>query len=244
MDSNKPNVHFQIKLAGYHFDISCFNDSTKRYCHDFLSEGDPDFKIILTNEDIEEEKENAKDGHLYGNAELTALYRKIADTIIEKDVIVFHSSAISIDGKGYLIAARSGVGKSTHAKYLQEALGERFHYINDDKPLIKKEEDGFLVYSSPWNGKERRGEDLSAPLCGILFLDRGEIPSCEKIQDPQTIYFRLLSQIYLPYDKGKKEKALKIADAIFKEIPFYQIKATLDISSAYKTIERITQHEA
>ena len=244
MEKVSPNVHFRIRLAGYTFDISCFGESTKRYCQDFLCDDKPDFKLFLTLGDIEEERKNAKDGHLYGNAEITALYRKIANAIVEKEVIVFHSSAVSIDGKGYLIAARSGVGKSTHAKYLQEALGERFHYINDDKPLIKKEEDGFLVYSSPWNGKERRGEDLSAPLCGILFLDRGETPSCERIIDSQTIYFRLLSQIYLPYDKGKKEKALKIADAIFKEIPFYQIKATLNISSAYKTIERITQHEA
>lgn len=235
---------FTIKLAGYLLSVCCFQDRTKFYCKDFLAEGTPDFEIELTEADLRKENESAKDGHLYVDEEITALYRKIADCLIEKDIIVFHSSAFMIDGKAYLVSARSGTGKSTHAKYLQEYLGERFRYINDDKPLLERKGDEFIIHSSPWNGKERRGENISAPLKGILFLTRGEEPSCEPIPADDSLYFRLLSQIYLPYDKKGKEIALGIADSLRKEIPFYEIKATLSRESAVKTYERIHNDEA
>ncbi|MBO4540469.1 MAG: hypothetical protein J5736_00630, partial [Bacilli bacterium] len=139
----RPNIHFTIKLAGYLLSVSCFHERTKCYCKDFLGEGNPDFEIELSEEDLRKENEQAKDGHLYVDEEISALYRKIADCLISKNIVVFHSSAVSIDGSAYLIAARSGTGKSTHAKYLQELLGERFRYINDDKPLLERRGDDF-----------------------------------------------------------------------------------------------------
>ena len=182
------------------------------------------------------------DGKVYVNEEISALYRKIADILIERNIIVFHSSAFVIDGYAYLLAARSGVGKTTHAKLLSEYLGDRFIYINDDKPLVKVEGD-ITVYSSPWNGKERRGNNISSPLKSVIFLDRGIENSCKRITNKESIYIKLLSQIYLPKEKSKREKALKIVDIILEDINFYQINVNTDISSAKMTYEEVIQDE-
>ena len=153
-------ITFNIKLVNIVFEVNAFNISTKRYCKDYLTDEQSEYVITLTEQDLKSEMTYQSDGKVYVNEEISALYRKIADILVERNIIVFHSSAFSIDGYAYLLAARSGVGKTTHAKLLSEYLGDRFIYINDDKPLVKVEED-ITVYSSPWNGKERRGNNIS-----------------------------------------------------------------------------------
>ena len=197
----------------------------------------------MTEEDLVNEITNSSDGKVYVNEEISALYRKIADLLVEDGTIVFHSSAISVDGQGFLITARSGVGKSTHAKNLSDYIGDNFKYINDDKPLLKVNDNDVIVYSSPWNGKERRGNNISAPLRAILFLSRGETNSYRKIINKEEIYIKMLSQIYLPKEKCKREKALIIADKLLKNVNFYEINVTKDIESAKMTYEEIIKNE-
>ena len=196
----------------------------------------------MTREDLENEASNSTDGKVYVNEEISALYRKIADLLVEDNIVVFHSSAICVNGGAFLITARSGVGKSTHARNLKEYIGEEFKYINDDKPLIRVD-DGIAVFSTPWNGKERRGSDISAPLKAILFLNRGETNTYRKIDNKEEIYIKMLSQIYLPKEKSKREKALKVADNLLKNVNFYEINVTKDIESAKMTYEEIIKNE-
>ena len=235
-------VTFRIKIANKVLEINAFNETTKRYCGRFLSEEEPNFVITMTEEDLKNESSNSVDGKVYVNEEISALYRKIADLFVNEDIIVFHGSSFMVNNNGFLITARSGVGKSTHSKLLSNLIGEDFKYINDDKPLLLVN-DSVTVFSSPWNGKERRGNDISAPLKAILFLGRSEEPNYRKIINKQEIYIKLISQIYLPREKAKREKALKIADKLLKNINFYEINVNTDIESAKMTYERIIKDE-
>ena len=235
-------IAFNIKIADKVLKINAFNESTKKYCLSFLSEEKPDYMITMSEEDLRNESSNSNDGHVYVNEEISALYRKIADLLVEDGIIVFHSSAFKVNGNAFLVTARSGVGKSTHVKLLEEVIGDDFKYINDDKPLVKVSDD-VIVYSNPWNGKERRGNNNSAPLKAVLFLNRALDNSYKKINNKEEIYIKMLSQIYLPRDKAKREKALKIADKLLKSINFYEINVNKDIESAKMTYERIIKDE-
>ena len=234
---------FKIKITSITFKIGTFNESTKRYCDGFLTGEEPDYTITMTEEDLKNEATNSNNGGVYVNEEISALYRKIADLLVEDGIVVFHGSAISVDNNGFIIAARSGVGKSTHAKLLEEYIGDSFKYINDDKPLLKVNDKEVTIYSSPWNGKERRGNNISAPLKAVIFLNRGETNTFRKIDNKEEIYIRMLSQIYLPKEKSKREKALKIADLLLKKINFYEINVNKDIESAKMTYEGIIKNE-
>ena len=236
-------ITFDIKIVNTVLQINAFNESTKRYCAAFLTDEEPDYTITMTEEDLKNERSNSDNGQVYVNEEISALYRKIADLLVEDDIIVFHSSAISVDNNAFLITARSGVGKSTHSKNLSEYIGESFKYINDDKPLLKVNDNDVIVYSSPWNGKERRGNNIYAPLRAIIFLNRGESNSYRRILNKEEIYIKMLSQIYLPKEKSKREKALNIADKLLKNVNFYEINVTKDIESAKMTYEEIIKNE-
>ena len=236
-------INFKIKIANKVIEVNAFNETTKRYCRSFLSDDNPDYTITMTEEDLKNESSNSNNGHVYVNEEISALYRKIADTLVEDGIIVFHGSSFIADNKGYIVTARSGVGKSTHVKLLSDYLGGKFSYINDDKPLLKVNDDEIIIYSSPWNGKERRGNNTSCALKGIIFLNRGIDNTYKKIINKEEIYIKLLSQIYLPKEKSKREKALKAADLILKNINFYEINVNMDIEAAKMSYERIIKDE-
>ena len=236
-------ITFKIKVADKVLEINAFHETTKKYCLSFLSEEEPDCIITMTEEDLINEASNSKDGKVYVNEEISALYRKIAELLVEDNIVVFHSSAISIDGNAFLITARSGVGKSTHSRNLKEYIGEGFKYINDDKPLLKVTDNGAVVYGTPWNGKERISNNISVPLKAILFLNRGDTNTYRKIINKEEIYIKMLSQIYLPKEKSKREKALKIADKLLKNVNFYEINVTKDVESAKMTYEEIIKNE-
>ena len=157
-------VNFKIKIVDKVLEINAFNESTKKYCGKFLSEEEPNYVITMTEEDLKNERTNSSDGKVYVNEEISALYRKIADLLVEDGIVVFHSSSFMVNNNAFLITARSGVGKSTHSRNLKALLGDKFVYINDDKPLLKVNENSVTVYGTPWNGKERRSNDVSAPL--------------------------------------------------------------------------------
>ena len=234
-------INFKIRIANKVLSINAFFESTKRYCVDFLSDEDSDYEITLTKEDLENEASNSENGHVYVNEEVSALYRKIADLLVEDNIIVFHGSSFKVDNAGFIVTARSGVGKSTHVNLLKQYLGDKLIYINDDKPLVSIDEK-IMIYSSPWNGKERRGNNTFATFKAVLFLNRGQDNTCRRIA-PQEAYFTLLSQIYLPKGKEKREKALKIIDIILKNISFYEINVNQDIAAAKMTYERIIKNE-
>ena len=235
-------INFKIKVADTVLDINAFNETTKKYCEDFLSDEEPDFTITLTKEDLINESSINEDGKVYVNEEISALYRKIADLFVEQDVLVLHGSAFKVGGYAFLVTARSGVGKSTHVRLLQQYLKDEFEYINDDKPLLEVK-DELMLYSSPWNGKERRGNNTKAPLKAIIFLNRGVDNSYKRLDNKEEIYFRLLSQIYLPKEKEKRQKGLCLIDVLLKRLNFYEINVNMDISAAQLTYEKIIKNE-
>ena len=86
------------------------------------------------------------------------LYTKICKKILgDYDGFFFHSSALALDGEGYLFTALSGTGKSTHTRNWRKLFGERVTMINDDKPIIRRIDGRFFVCGTPWMGKSDIG---------------------------------------------------------------------------------------
>lgn len=88
---------------------------TKEFCREYLTGNDgelPAFPVTITPEDIQYEREKSagedlKEGHPVRHfsapyLETLAVYRKIAERMPEYGVILFHGSAIALDGKHHL----------------------------------------------------------------------------------------------------------------------------------------------
>ena len=76
-----------------------------------------------------------------------------------------------------------------------------------------------------------------------MFLSRSEKPSFKKIINKEDVYIKLMSQTYLPKEKSKREKALKLVDKLLKLTNFYEINVNTSEESAKMTKERIIKDE-
>lgn len=207
--------------------VSYETDYIEKQCREYLSDETPELEITVTESDVEFERSRADcDGYQYGYLESLAFYRKFCSYIVNKNILLFHSSAIAVDGKAYLFAAPSGTGKSTHTRLWRETFGERAVTVNDDKPLIKVEDGRLTVYGTPWDGKHRLSSNIAVPVAGICFLTRGKTNTIERLAPMQALP-EFLSQTFRPMEEDGVRKMLALAMKATAEIPMWRLACTI-----------------
>lgn len=160
------------------------------------------------------------------------LYTKICQKILaEYDGFFFHSSALELDGEGYLFTALSGTGKSTHTRNWRKAFGNRVTMINDDKPIIRKINGKFCVCGTPWMGKSNIGCNRVAPIKAVYVLRRGEENSAQKIS-PGAVLKQLLEATLLPKSKENMSRLLSLFDELFSSVDLFLLTCNKDVSAA------------
>ncbi len=225
----------RYKIADVVFETNHIYGYTPRLCKNYLYEGDEPsaFKAEITEEDIAAEK--AKEGaEAFPEAylESLALFRKLCDyTLKHADGMIFHSSAIAVDGKGYLFTAPSGTGKSTHARLLKELLGDRLVYINDDKPIIRLVDGKFYVYGTPWNGKHHLDTNARAEIASICEVRRGKENSIEKLT-PKDMLAVAFNQTLRPVSAEDMDKYLTLLDKLLNSVGLYRLHCNISEEAA------------
>lgn len=223
---------FRVKLAGLKICIENKYKYIENMCAGYIIDGTKeDFIISVSDEEIEpEQTANYDKGYL----ESLAIYRKIADKISDYDGLLMHGVLMRYDGKGILLCAKSGVGKSTHAMLWQRLFGSKCEIINGDKPLIRIINNKIFAYGTPWAGKEGIHKNTFVQLSDICFLQRSEQNSAERLTGDVLTPF--LSQIYLSkYDGMKILKVMDCIDMLIKNTNQWKICCNMDISAA-KTV--------
>lgn len=163
--------------------------------------------------------------------EFTAIHKLIVERLLEDQVLMMHGSALRMDGQGYLFSARSGTGKSTHARLWREAYGDRVQMINDDKPLIRLTDEGARVYGTPWNGKHHLGGNISAPLKAIFFLFRDQTNHAEPL-GPTEAFPLLISHVYRPEDRLKAARTMEMIRLLLQKVRVFRLCCNTDQEAA------------
>ena len=221
---------FVIELAGVRIRIENRYPFIERQCRAFLCEGeDAAFSVCASSDDILEESRHGEFSD--GYCESICLYRQICEKIADYNVFLMHSSIIEVDGRAYAFCAKSGVGKSTHTRlWIKNIPNARV--LNGDKPLLKLEDDGSVTAcGTPWNGKENWGENISAPLAGICFLERG-LKNTIRPAGEEEIIPRLSHQLYLRGSRESVNRRLLMMDALVSAVPYYVLACTISDEAA------------
>lgn len=227
---------FSIKIADTPVRIIPLYSRVFDMCRDYLTEEEPIFEVKTCERDLERERASADGEYSNSLLETMAVYRKIVTKLIFSDILLVHGSAIVVDGKAYLFTAPSGTGKSTHTGLWREYFKDRAVMVNDDKPLVAFKENGVFVYGTPWNGKHRLGNNMSAPLKAVCILERAKENSIARISKKEA-YPTLLSQIYRPVENSEAMiKTLQLADK-FMELPLYRMGCNISLEAAVTAYE-------
>nr|MBO4518248.1 hypothetical protein [Clostridia bacterium] len=236
----------RYKIADVVFDAQLIYGYTARLCEKYLySGGDtPEFTAVMDKADVDAEKkaagaENFPDYYL----ESLALFRKLCDYILTyRQGIIFHSSAVAVDGKAYLFTAPSGTGKSTHARLWREMLGDRAVMINDDKPIIRYIDGEFYVYGTPWNGKHRLDTNTRAKVAAICEIRQGKENEIRRIT-PKDMLLVVMNQTIRPKDTEKLDNLFFILDKLLSSVPLYRLKCDISTEAAKTSFRAMVENK-
>lgn len=225
-----------IEFAGIPIRIG-FNFNT--YCEvfrHFASDKPPLAEVSMSMSEIESAFDfYAEDSDVVPTeayVEELELGTKVSDKLIEYDCIVFHAAAFVWSGRAWLLSAPSGTGKSTQYALWKTLYGEKVQMLNGDKPILKKNSNGFSVHPSPWAGKENMGQNITAPLGGIIFLEQCNENSICRLTPAQAVG-RVLVQFVFSRDNECQVRAVcRLEEEMLNSIPVYLLKNRGDFDSA------------
>lgn len=172
--------------------------------------------------------------------------RQFHGNLIRFNGMYLHSSAVELDGKAYLFSGPCGMGKSTHTGLWQQLLGERVCRFNDDKPTLRRLEDRWYAYGTPWCGKDGINVNKKVPLAGICFLQQGSENRIRRLEHWEAVP-KLLSQTIRRFkDPAKLDLMLSHLERLVQEIPIYELVNRPELDAArlsYETM-RVGAEEA
>lgn len=246
------NRQFCIRMADRIIELNTmYEECAREFCADYICEGEPELVITTTQQDIDAERQRevpvSKDGRVPADypdsyLELLSIYRKIAEEMVDADVLLMHGSAISVEDSGVLFIADSGVGKSTHTAFWRQAFGEKVTLINDDKPLVGINEKSAVIYGTPWSGKRGLNTPASAPLKVIYHLERGSRDMVEEMTKKEK-WETLTRQSYKSTKPDRAMHTITLLDRLSVNVPVFRLICTKSESAAltaHEHMKRIT----
>lgn len=206
-------------------------DYTKHQLKDYaVEDNDSELTITVTDEMIAHEK--ALGMKIHGErqpdamCESVAILRVICDHIIRRGGFFLHCSCVKYHGKAIIFTAPSGTGKSTHAALWMRHFGDEVMMINDDKPLVREQEDGFVIYGTPWRGKHGRGSNTCAPIGAVFFLEQAPENAVKRI-DAFTALSLLMQQTVIPSGKDDTSALLDMLGRLIEQTPMYKLSCNI-----------------
>ena len=223
----------KYKIADVVFEAKLIYGYTERLCKKYEYDGEQpcDFSVVMTNEDVAKEKALAPE-FVEPYLESLALFRKLCDYCLEHaNGIIFHSSAIMVDGKAYLFTAPSGTGKSTHTRLWRELLGDRAVMVNDDKPIIRYIDGKFYVYGTPWNGKHHLDTNCRAEIKAICKIEQAKENSISKASTAEML-LTIFNQTIRPEDPAQMDRLLNLTDKLLTQVELYKLGCNISKEAA------------
>lgn len=230
-----------MKIAGHTAKVISLFESTPQYFKPYLTDDAPEFSITVTREDIAfEQADLLEEAHRDGFKprvftdpflERAAIQRGFAEFLFDFNTLLFHGSAVAVDGEGYLFTAHSGTGKSTHTRLWMGAFGSRAVMVNDDKPFIQLDGDQVWLYGSPWSGKHGLDSNIKVPLKAICILERGVENTIQSISAEDALPM-LRKQAYQPLEGTKEDTFCLLAEQLSKTVSLWKMACNKDPDAA------------
>lgn len=212
-EEEKTDIQMDISYFGQDaYGMEALNMDSMKHC---LKNGD---SILFANETWTQ-------GRIYGKDEYEISYlveMMLYSYLLNKNTLLFHSSLIDYQGKGILFLGPSGIGKTTQAKLWNQYKGA--HILNGDLVFVKKEEDGFYAYGSPWHGSSPYFENTKVKVELLVTLEQGKENKIKQLSGFQVLN-EMMQQVFLPiWYQQTMDESLNCLDSLLETIPVYHLK--------------------
>lgn len=140
--------------------------------------------------------------------------------------LLVHAAGVVLDGRLFVLAGRSGAGKSTVSGLLVEhAFGM---VLSDDRLVLREQGGRWMGYGTPWPGTARLARAGGAPIAGILFLEHGHANVPERLAPAAALHALLPLASILWHERDLVAPMTDAAAALVAQIPVYRFAFTPD----------------
>ena len=164
--------------------------------------------------------------------------------LLRFDGMMLHSSAVALNGKAYLFSGPCGTGKSTHTRLWQSVFGEEAKVFNDDKPALRRLEDRWYAYGTPWCGKDGINLNMKVPLAGICFLKQGKKNEIRRLSKQEALQKLIFQTTHRIKQVENLDLMLSHVDKLVREIPIFELENRPEPAAAqlsYETMRRAAE---
>ncbi len=121
--------------------------------------------------------------------------RLFAGAALRLGGLVLHGVLMERDGRGFVLAAPSGTGKTTHARLWRDA--GLASVINGDRALCRKIDSSWHAFGLPWCGSSGECENRSVPLGAVVALEQHTENEARRLK-PAEALARVLPNVFAP----------------------------------------------
>ncbi len=146
--------------------------------------------------------------------------------------MLMHASVIRYNGKGYLMTAPSGTGKSTHTRLWYDNI-PGCDLMNDDNPVVRIIGQEAIVYGTPWSGKTHCYRNIQAPIGGLVRLFQRPDNSIRKLS-PLEAYCQLLPAMStMKWDKRVHDGVCDCIGQLIRLVGMYELGCLPNAEAAF-----------
>jgi hypothetical protein len=195
-------------------------------------------RAAVTDEQFYAEKSLSNGQFSDGYIENVCMYRNICTRLPEYNRMLLHAAVLSYEGNGYAFLGRSGTGKSTHTGLWLKHVPQT-KIVNGDKPILSYTNGTFIAYGTPWMGKEGLGENTSAPLKGLCFLEQAKQNAIRRLTVEEAAK-RVFLQVLFPEEEENAARTLELIDRLIKTVPCYLLQCDISEEAVQTSFEAMT----
>lgn len=139
----------------------------------------------------------------------------------KEDALSFHGVLMEHSGKGIILSAPSGTGKTTHARMWRELYHALI--INGDRSTCGKRNGIWTGFGVPWSGTSGEQINRSVPITAMVVLEQSEENRADVLKGMEAFAAVLPNLQYPGWDAKLTNKAMELVDDFLSEIPVIRL---------------------
>jgi len=145
--------------------------------------------------------------------------------LAEEGGFLVHAASAVRSGSAYIFTGVSGAGKTTISRLAPENVA----VLTDEISYVRRGRNGYRAYGTPFAGELARvGENLSAPLGALYFLEKGPANRLEPIDDATAARLLLRNILFFAHDDELVKLVFDAAFEFVSNVPVFRFVFTPD----------------
>ena len=161
-----------------------------------------------------------------------SLMMAYAFSAADRQTVLLHASVIRKDGRGYLMTAPSGTGKSTHT-YLWYKNIPGCDLMNDDNPVVRIVDGTPVIFGTPWSGKTPCYRNIQAPVGALVRIQQRPKNEIRRMRPVEALAQLLPAASSMKWDERIYLNICDTLTAIIGKVGVYELGCLPDAEAAW-----------